>query len=153
MARIVEDINSPDSVRLLTDMKADVVVNSGGPIFKAPLLQAAPLVLNYHTGISPIYNGSDSVFWTFANGQPHLTGGTLMVMNAGVDAGDMLAHYLPSVEPEDTPGRQFMKTIVGGVALYCSFLEHLEAARPFVSAPRAPHFITPWAPIGRCTRI
>ena len=139
-ARLVEDVNSPDSVRMLTDMKADVAIVSGGPILKKALIDAAPLMLNYHTGISPLYNGSESVFWTFANGQPHLTGGTLMTMNAGVDAGDMLAHYLPTVEAGDTPGRQFMKTIAGGVELYARFLDHLAAGRPFVAAPQGRPF-------------
>ncbi|NWG70357.1 MAG: hypothetical protein HXY23_01945 [Parvularculaceae bacterium] len=139
-ARLVEDINGPEAVRLLTDMQADVVVNSGGPILKRPLLAAAPLMLNYHTGVSPLYNGSESVFWTFANGQPHITGGTLMVMNEGVDAGPMLAHYLPAVEAGDTPGRQFMKAIAGGVELYCRFLDHLSAGRSFVAAPQGRSF-------------
>jgi methionyl-tRNA formyltransferase len=139
-ARLVEDINGPEGVDLLRSLDADVVVNSGGPIYRKPVLKAARLMLNFHTGVSPIYNGSESAFWTFANGQPHVTGGTLMVMNAGVDAGDMLAHYMPPVEPGDTPGRQFIKTIMGGVDLYCRFLGHLEAGKPFVGAPQGRPF-------------
>lgn len=139
-ARHVADLNAPEGVALLKALGADVVLNSGGPILKGPAIAAAPLMLNFHTGISPLYNGASSIFWTFANGQPHVTGGTLMVMNEVVDGGAMLAHYMPSVEAGDTPGRQFCKTIRGGVELYARFLGHLAEDRPFVSAPQGKPF-------------
>lgn len=150
VAREVDDVNSPEGVRLLASVEPDVVVCSGGPIYRAPLIAAAPLMLNFHTGISPIYNGAYTVYWTFANGQPHLTGGTLMKMSLVVDGGDVLGHYLPAVEPGDTPGIQFVKTIMGGAAMYNRFLDDLAAGRPYVALPQgAPfrrYFIDEWTP-------
>lgn len=134
----VENINGENSVALMKSLSPDVIINSGGPIYKKDLIETAPLMLNYHTGISPIYNGSESIFWPFVNGHPHITGGTLMVMNAGVDAGDMLAHFLPHVEAGDTPGRQFMKTIAGGIELYDKFLTDLSGGKPYVGVPQGP---------------
>jgi folate-dependent phosphoribosylglycinamide formyltransferase PurN len=136
LAKTMDDINGPESVAYLRGLGADVVLVSGGPIYRAPLLEAVPLVLNYHTGISPIYNGSESIFWPYVNGHPQVTGGTLMIMNTGIDAGDMLAHYLPAIAAGDTPGRLFMKTFKGGIDLYCRFLDHLAAGKPYVSAPQ-----------------
>lgn len=136
-AHYVANINGPEGVELLRGLKPDVVINSGGPIYRAPLIEAAKLMLNYHTGIAPVYNGADSVFWTYVNGQPHLTGGTLMVMNKEVDGGDMLAHYLPSVDADDTPGAQFMKTIRGGVDLCSRFVDDLTAGKTYVGVPQS----------------
>ena len=62
LAQDVEDINGPAGVSLLRDLRPDVVINSGGPIYKRALIEAAPLMLNYQTGLSPIYNGSESIF-------------------------------------------------------------------------------------------
>jgi folate-dependent phosphoribosylglycinamide formyltransferase PurN len=132
LARDVDDVNSPDGIALLRSFRPDVVVCSGGPIYRAPLIEAVQLMLNFHTGISPLYNGSSTIYWTFANRQPQLTGGTLMTMSAVVDGGDILAHYLPEVEADDTPAAQFMKCLIGGTRLYCEFLDHLAQGKPFV---------------------
>jgi methionyl-tRNA formyltransferase len=135
-AREIGDINGSEGVDFLRSVGADVTVVSGGPIYRPPLLAATPVAINYHTGISPIYNGAESIFWPYVNGHPQLTGGTLMVMNSGVDAGNMLAHYLPVIEAGDTPGRLFMKTLQGGIDLYCKFLDLIAAGTPYVSAPQ-----------------
>jgi hypothetical protein len=141
IAHDVEDINSPEGVGLLRGFRPDVVVCSGGPIYRGPLIRAANLMLNYHTGVSPLYNGAFTVYWTYANRQPHLTGGTLMKMSPVVDGGDILAHYLPEVAPGDTPATQFMKCIAGGISLYNRFLDDLSRGRPFVSVPQGRPFL------------
>lgn len=140
-AHIVDDINSEESTTLLKSFKPDVVVCSGGPIYREQLIKACGLMLNFHTGISPIYNGSYTVYWTYANKQPHLTGGTLMKMSASIDNGDILAHYLPSVEVDDTPATLFMKSIMGGVALYNRFLNEFEKKRDFIALPQGKPFL------------
>ena len=81
------------------------------------------------------------MFWTYANRQPHLTGGTLMKMSPSVDGGDMLAHYLPAVEADDTPGSLFMKSIAGGVAMYNQVLDHLESGGNITSVPQGRSFL------------
>ena len=140
VARDVEDVNGPHAVRLLADLEADVVLCLGGPIYRAPLIKAAKLMLNYHTGISPIYNGTGTIFWTFANKHVHLAGGTLMVMSEVVDGGDILAHYLCPIEADDDPGTLFMKAIEGGTRLYDRFLRHLSDGGRYVSVPQPRSF-------------
>ena len=140
-AHEVADINGEEGVSLLTSLEPDVVVCSGGPIYREPLIDAAKLMLNFHTGISPIYNGAWTVFWTYANRQPHLTGGTLMKMSSAVDGGDMLAHYLPAVEADDTPGSLFMKSIAGGVSMYNRVLDHMESGGRITSVPQGRPFL------------
>ncbi|HMH50020.1 MAG TPA: formyltransferase family protein [Candidatus Acidoferrum sp.] len=140
VARDVEDINGPDAVHLLADLEPDVVICLGGPIYRAPLIKAGKLMLNYHTGISPIYNGTGTIFWTFANKHVHLAGGTLMVMSEVVDGGDILAHYLCPIEADDDPGTLFMKAIEGGTRLYDRFLRHLSDGGRYVSVPQPRSF-------------
>jgi folate-dependent phosphoribosylglycinamide formyltransferase PurN len=134
-ARMVEnvDISSPTAVDLLSRPHPDIVICSGGPIYPKSMIEALPLILNYHTGISPIYNGSSSMFWVFANGQPQFSGGTLMKMNETVDGGDILAHYLPEIDENDDPAILFCKTIVGGVKLFHNILGDLQEGRPLHS--------------------
>jgi len=140
LAHDVEDINAPHAIRLLSGLKADVVICLGGPIYRAPLIKATNLMLNFHTGISPIYNGAGTIFWTFANKHVHLAGGTLMVMNEVVDGGDILAHYLCPIEAEDDPGTLFTKAIVGGTKLYDRFLQYLSQGGQYVGIPQTRSF-------------
>jgi methionyl-tRNA formyltransferase len=140
LARDIADINSPESVRLLSELRADVVICLGGPVYRSPLIEASKLVLNYHTGVSPIYNGASTVFWTFANKHIHLSGGTLMVMNKIVDGGDILAHYLCPIEPDDDPGTLLMKAVMGGTRTYDNFLQHLSRGGHYVQVPQTGSF-------------
>lgn len=136
LVHTVQDVNAPEFIGRLRELRPDVVVCSGGPIYRAPLIRAAGLMLNYHTGISPIYNGSNTIWWAFANGHQHLCGGTLMVMNEAVDGGAMLAHYFAPAEPHDDPASLFCKAIQGGARLYNEFLAHLRLGGEFLAVPQ-----------------
>ena len=120
------DVRSPAALELMRDLKANVAVCLGGALYPKELIEAVPLMLNYHSGLSPLYNGCSSYDFAFANGHPHLCGGTLMRMNTVVDGGDILAHYLPDIDAADTPAALFMKTVRGAALLYDRFLGHLE---------------------------
>ncbi len=140
-AETIADINSREGIARLASFQPDVVLCSGGPIYRRALIQSTKLMLNFHTGLSPIYNGSYTIYWTYANRQPHLTGGTLMRMSPVVDGGDILAHYRPAIAADDTPADQFMKCIMGGARLYNRFLDDLAAGKSFVSVPQGPPFL------------
>lgn len=119
----LNDVNSAESIAKIAAANADIVACHGGPIYSQQLISACKLVLNYHSGISPIYNGSDSHLFAFSNAHPHLCGGTLMLMNTKVDGGDVLSHYLPEIISGDTPSTIFTKCIRGSFILYDNFLE------------------------------
>ncbi len=119
-------VNSKEGIALLKDMQPDVVVCFGGPVYRQAFIEACPMVLNYHSGVSPLYNGTASARFAFANGHPHLCGGTLMKMSAVVDGGDLLGHFLPAIDERDTPATLFMKTAHGAATMYHGCLAHLE---------------------------
>jgi len=121
------DIQSTETQALLRSLRPDVMVCLGGPLYPKALIDASPLTLNFHSGISPLYNGTASIPFAFAHGHPHLCGGTLMVMNTKVDGGGILGHYLPEIRSGDSPGTLFEKTVLGAVTMYKRILAHLES--------------------------
>jgi methionyl-tRNA formyltransferase len=120
------DVNTSAAIDLLRSFKADVAIFFGGPVYPAQFIAAAPLALNYHSGISPLYNGTQSAAFAFANGHPHLCGGTLMQMSSVVDGGGILSHYLPELITSDTPFSLFNKTAAGAINAYSSILRHIQ---------------------------
>ena len=118
------DVHSRDAVKIIRECQPDLVIALGGPVYPRSFIDACPLMLNYHSGVSPFYNGTSSISFAFANGHPHLCGGTLMEMSPVVDGGRILAHYLPSVNALDTPETLFAKTTRGAATLYDRYLSN-----------------------------
>jgi folate-dependent phosphoribosylglycinamide formyltransferase PurN len=136
VAESVTDVNGEAAIARLRELEPDVVCCLGGPIYRPPLIASVPLMLNFHSGISPLYNGASTVAFAFANGHLRLCGGTLMTMSPEVDGGDILAHVLPAIEPGDTPGTLFARTVAGGIDAYLGVLRHLAAGRDPTGAPQ-----------------
>jgi methionyl-tRNA formyltransferase len=134
-ARVV-DVNADATIRLVQEAAADVVLCLGGPIYRAPLIKACGTMINFHSGVSPVYNGASTILFAFANGHFRLCGGTLMTMSPTVDGGDILAHYLPAIEAADTPATLFMKTVSGAAETASRFLRHLESTGSFSRCPQ-----------------
>jgi methionyl-tRNA formyltransferase len=132
------DPNSAEAIQLIRTVSAEVVVCLGGPIYREALIEACPLMLNFHTGLSPLYNGASTIDFAFANGHVQLCGATLMVMGQAVDGGDILAHFLPAIEEADTPATLFAKCVTECVTAYDRFLEAVAAGEPFAKAPQPP---------------
>ncbi|HEU5123474.1 MAG TPA: formyltransferase family protein [Verrucomicrobiae bacterium] len=134
----VDDFGADSNLDRLKTLAPDVVVCLGGPVYPKSFIQACPLVLNYHSGISPVYNGTATIWFAFANGHPQWCGGTLMTMNTVVDGGDILGHFLPDISENDNPASLFHKTTLGAAEMYSSLLKHLETSPRFsrVSQPR-----------------
>ena len=132
------DPNGAEAIDLIRAASPRVVVCLGGPVFRKALIDACPLMLNFHSGLSPLYNGASAIDFAYANGHPHLCGGTLMVMSPVVDGGDILAHLLPAIEESDTPGTLFAKCVAGCVTAFDRFLEAHAAGEPFARAPQPP---------------
>jgi methionyl-tRNA formyltransferase len=136
LAEPVDDINGATAIARLRVLEPDVVCCLGGPIYRPPLIASVPLMLNFHSGVSPLYNGASTVAFAFANGHLRLCGGTLMTMSPEVDGGDILAHVLPEIGPGDTPGTLFARTVAGGIDAYLGVLRHLAAGGKPTGAPQ-----------------
>jgi len=132
----VDDFGSQSNLNRLKSLAPDVVVCMGGPVYPEAFIQSCPLVLNFHSGISPVYNGTASIWFAFANGHPQWCGGTLMTMNTVVDGGDILGHYLPEISETDNPASLFRKTTLGAAEMYSNLLDRLEQSSGFMRVPQ-----------------
>lgn len=127
LAHRVGTINSPDSIEKLKAMQPDFLCFLGGDIARKEAIDcASTATLNYHSGLSPIYNGTKTVFQAVSDQRPNLAGGTLMYMNERIDGGKILSHYLPAIEEKDTAADLFLKGIDGAAKAYISFFKHIE---------------------------
>ena len=132
------DVADPWTHALLRNLEPDVTVCLGGPIYPPNFIAASPLTFNYHSGISPIYNGASSIEFAFANGHPQLCGGTLMTMSPVVDGGRILGHYLPAVEPGDSPASLFDKTVAGAPLMVARLLQRIAQGTPHLTSLSQP---------------
>jgi len=113
--RHVQDINSPEVITFLREIKPVCGVVSGTSILRPPLVESVPIWLNIHCGITPRYRGVHGAFWAVAEGQPQLAGVTIHRIDAGVDTGDIVAQAPIDIEPVDTyrtlPVKQYLRGI------------------------------------------
>ena len=109
--------NSDECRHLLERLQADVVLVYGTLIIGAKTIAACRRPINLHTGWSPIYRGSDTMFWALHNGEPELAGVTVHRLALAVDAGEILARGRPRIEPGDDEATIFAKGVKLGAEL------------------------------------
>jgi methionyl-tRNA formyltransferase len=113
----------PDDEDLLTALKAadaDVIVANNwrtwlpAQIFDLPRLGT----LNVHDSLLPAYAGFSPLIWALINGEPEV-GVTAHLMNAELDAGDIVLQRAVPVGPRDTTTDLFHATVdlIGPIVL------------------------------------
>lgn len=98
-------VKSPEAIAALRALAPDlVVVVAYGQILSAELLALPPLgCVNVHASLLPRYRGAAPMQWSLINGEPR-TGVTTMMMDVGLDTGDMLLRRELDVPPAMTFG-------------------------------------------------
>ena len=95
------------------EFSPDVIVSYGCSLIKEPLItDFAGRFLNIHLGLSPYYRGNGTNFWPFVNREPQYVGVTYMLIDAGVDTGDIVHQIRPTVISSDnihTIGNRLIK--------------------------------------------
>jgi len=92
-----------DFKQKLEQLRPDAIVVVGYGRLIPPWMLALPPRgnINVHASLLPRYRGAAPVQWAIANGEV-VTGVTTMLLNEGLDTGDILLQdYLP-IDPEDT---------------------------------------------------
>jgi hypothetical protein len=97
------DLARMDMAKLEPVLDTPVYVVFGSSWIKGPLCEylISRQAINVHMGIAPQYRGSGCNFWAAYDGNPHLVGGTLHRLTAGLDSGPILStveapnHYDP----------------------------------------------------------
>jgi len=98
-----ERVRRPESVKLLQEMAADLLVVVGyGQIIPQNIIDLPRHgILNVHASLLPKYRGAAPIQWAIANGESE-TGVTIMQIDAGLDTGDMLAKARTKIGGEET---------------------------------------------------
>ncbi|WP_033288022.1 methionyl-tRNA formyltransferase [Amycolatopsis jejuensis] len=105
----------PDDAELLAELKAaelDLIVANNWRTWLPPEIFALPRhgTLNVHDSLLPAYAGFSPIIWALINGEPEV-GVTAHLMNAELDAGDIVAQRAVPVGPKDTATDLFHRTV------------------------------------------
>lgn len=108
-------------------LKPDVmVVIAFGQILSRELLEVPAYgCINIHASLLPAYRGAAPIQWAVINGDKE-TGITTMMMDVGMDTGDMLEKTVVTLDEKETGGSLFDRLSLLGGELILSTLEKLE---------------------------
>lgn len=118
----------PEFIQTLRDMAPDViVVVAFGQILSKEVLDIPRLgCVNVHASLLPKFRGAAPIQWAIIDGEK-VTGVTTMLMDVGLDTGDMLLKTEVSVDAKETGGSLHDKLAEAGGELLERTLIGLEA--------------------------
>ena len=122
-----ENVREEAFIALLKKMNPDViVVVAFGQILPKALLEIPRYgCVNVHASLLPKYRGAAPIQWAVIDGEA-VSGVTTMLMDEGLDTGDMLEVKEVPLEEKETGGSLFDKLSMLGGELIVSTLEKLE---------------------------
>jgi methionyl-tRNA formyltransferase len=128
LLRIVPSHNGKECEALLKEVRPDIIAVYGTAVIKPHIIKLAGVrALNMHTGISPRYRGSDTVFWPLYNEEPEWIGVTVHVLDEGIDSGPIIYTGRPEIDDEDDEDRLFAKCTIVGAGLYAEAIRRVMA--------------------------
>jgi methionyl-tRNA formyltransferase len=105
-----------------------IVVVAFGQILPRSLLDIPPYgCVNVHASLLPFYRGAAPINWVLINGETE-TGVTLMLLDEGMDTGDMLLQEKLPIVPEDTVATLHDRLAQNGARLLGKALDELGSA-------------------------
>ncbi len=120
-------VRESEFVEVLRKLDADVfVVAAFGQILPKTVLEIPRLgCVNVHSSLLPKYRGAAPIQWAIIDGLKE-TGVTTMMMDEGLDTGDVLEQAAVAISPDETGGSLHDKLSALGAELIVSTLEKLE---------------------------
>ena len=117
-----------DFIEKIKGINPDViVVVAYGQILKKEFLDIPRYgCVNVHASLLPKYRGAAPIQWSVINGD-EVSGVTTMLMNEGVDTGDILLTEEVVLEPKETGGSLFDRLSRVGAGLLIKTLEGIES--------------------------
>ena len=111
-----------------------IVVVAYGQLLSAEILALPPLgAVNVHASLLPKYRGPAPIHWALIHGEEK-TGITTMLMDVGMDTGDILMQSEVPIEPKDTAGTLHDRLAEEGAKL---LVETLHLLKKGAVIPRA----------------
>ncbi|MGI5869871.1 MAG: methionyl-tRNA formyltransferase [Kiritimatiellia bacterium] len=123
-------VNDPEFLETLRRLAPDViVVMAYGQFLGKTLLALPPLgCVNLHVSILPRHRGAAPIQYAILQGDRE-TGVTAMMMDAGMDTGDILGVVRREIRPDDTTGTLSLELVKDGADLMLDVLRDLAAGR------------------------
>ncbi len=120
-------VRTPEFVQVRRELKPDVmVVVAFGQILTKEVLDIPPLgCVNVHASLLPKYRGAAPIQWAVIDGEKE-TGVTTMMMDEGIDTGDMLEKEIVPIEDEETGDSLHDKLMAAGARLIVSTLKKIQ---------------------------
>lgn len=120
-------VRDPEFVELLRKIAPDVIVVAAfGQLLPGEILSLPPYgCVNIHASLLPKYRGAAPIQWAVIDGEP-VSGVTTMLMNEGLDTGDILEMQEIRLSEKETGGSLFEKLSRLGAGLIVSTLVKLE---------------------------
>ena len=127
-----ETVRSPDVIERLRSINPDfIVVVAYGQILPKEVLQIPALgAINLHGSLLPKYRGPAPIQWAIIRGETE-TGLTTMLMDQGVDTGDILISRPHPILPTDTCETLHDSMAVAGAGLLVETLQQRSRGRIF----------------------
>ncbi|MDE5591742.1 MAG: hypothetical protein K2I63_02125 [Helicobacter sp.] len=120
-------INTQEKIDEILCLKPDLLVAYGCSIIKPPLIKHFEgKILNVHLGLSPYYRGSGTNFFPFVNGELEYIGATFMIMDEGIDTGDIIHQIQAEIYPNDDMHRIGNRLIAKIAKVYRVIIKEFE---------------------------
>ena len=122
-----EKASAPEFIDEIRRLAPDIIVVAAfGQILKQELLDIPKYgCVNVHASLLPKYRGASPIQWAVCNGDEY-SGVTTMLMNAGVDTGDILLQEKVKLAEDETGGSLFDRLAPVGASLLISTIHGLE---------------------------
>lgn len=137
----VPGINTKEAEVFTRELQPDLIVVSGTALIKEPLL-SIPVsigIINLHTGLSPyVKGGPNCTNWCIANNEFQLVGNTIMWLNAGIDAGNIIVTETVDIKKAGNLDEAHQIVMDHAHGLYGNAIRYLsETEPPYNSVPQS----------------
>ena len=125
-----QKVKSVEAIERIANLAPDcIVVVAYGQLLSAEILALPRLgAVNVHASILPKYRGPAPINWALIRGEEK-TGITTMLMDIGMDTGDILLQSEVPIEPEDTAGTLHDRLAEEGAKLLVETLHLLKKGK------------------------
>ncbi|RII28830.1 MAG: methionyl-tRNA formyltransferase [Geobacter sp.] len=123
-------VRAPEVITTLQELRPDlIVVIAFGQILPKALLDIPPKgCINVHASLLPRYRGAAPLNWCIVNGETE-TGVTTMLMDVGLDTGDMLVKKAIPINPDEDAQSLHDRLALLGAAAMAETLDLLAEGR------------------------
>lgn len=123
-----EKIRQEECVSELKAYQPDIIIVAAyGQILPKSILEMAKYgCVNVHASLLPKYRGAAPIQWSIIDGETQ-TGVTTMMMDVGLDTGDMIEKAVVDITDQDTGGSLHDKLMEAGASLILSTMEKLQS--------------------------